>query len=60
MRQRVDPIFPRDTLFKVKPQTDGSKVRFATDPKTGETIDATPMPESRLRIKAIKYKKRVY
>jgi hypothetical protein len=58
MRQSVEPAFPRDTLFKVEPQTDGSKVRFATDPKSGETLDATTMPDARLRTKAIKYRRR--
>lgn len=50
--------FPLDTLFKVEPQSDGSKVRFATDPKTEEVLDATELSPKPLRTKAIQRRRR--
>ena len=47
-----ETYFPRDTVFKVEPQPDGSKVRFASDPQTGEQLDATELSPKPLRIKA--------
>lgn len=60
MRQHRERLFPEGTLFKVEPQPNGTKVRTASDPQSGETLDQTTMPEHRLRTKAIKRRRRAY
>jgi hypothetical protein len=62
MRRSVEPIYPRDTLFKVLPNRDGTRSKYATDPKTGESEETymSPFADGKLRTKAILRRKRVY